>query len=387
VDNRSPTPSSSLIPAFSGFIHNMDSEVAKGTQLINVSHGYVFSTMPVQIFPDPVRDTHDMNPIIRIQHLSKIFSGAKEVIAVQDVSAEVEKGEIFGLLGPNGAGKTTLIRILTTLMRPTSGHAFVGPFEITEEPEKVRSIIGVCPQTGTLDPELTAWENLDFYGKLLGMEDQDRKKRIPELLMMIGLQNRAHSLVQTFSGGMKRKLEIVRAFIHRPLILFLDEPTIGLDPESRREVWEQVRILKAEGTTIILTTHYMDEAEHLCDRVALMDAGKLIILDTPDNLKKAMPEGDLIEVRTDGITEDLLKGIGSLSQVLDVEERGNQVRISARDGSGTLPEIISVFEKNGKKIAAISIHSPSLEDVFIYFTGRRLSESSEGVTSPGGKQR
>ncbi|MDD1677767.1 MAG: ATP-binding cassette domain-containing protein [Methanomicrobiales archaeon] len=308
------------------------------------------------------------------------------MIAVQDVSAEVEKGEIFGLLGPNGAGKTTLIRILTTLIRPTSGHAFVGSYEVTKEPEKVRSIIGVCPQTGTLDPELTAWENLDFYGKLLGMEDHYRRKRIPELLAMIGLQNRAHFLVQTFSGGMKRKLEIVRAFIHRPLILFLDEPTIGLDPESRREVWEQVRTLKGEGTTIILTTHYMDEAEHLCDRVALMDMGKLIVLDTPDNLKKAMPEGDLIEMRTESVTEDLLTGVRSLSHVLNVQGSGNLVRISARDGSGTLPEIISVFEKNKKRIAAISIHSPSLEDVFIHFTGRRLSESSEGAVPQGGGQ-
>jgi ABC-2 type transport system ATP-binding protein len=343
--------------------------------------------MPAEPSAGPARASPPPDPIIRIRNLSKIFAGAKEVIAVQDVSADVEKGEIFGLLGPNGAGKTTLIRILTTLMRPTSGRAFVGPYEVTDEPEKVRSIIGVCPQTGTLDPELTAWENLDFYGKLLGMEDPERNRRIPELLDMIGLQNRAHSLVSTFSGGMKRKLEIVRAFIHHPLILFLDEPTIGLDPESRREVWEQVRNLKAEGTTIILTTHYMDEAEHLCDRVALMDMGKLIILDTPDNLKKAMPEGDLIEMRTEGTTEELLHGLRSLPRVLNVRESGNLVRISARDGSGTLPDIISVFEKNGKKIAGISIHSPSLEDVFIYFTGRRLSESAEGAAVAGGVRR
>jgi ABC-2 type transport system ATP-binding protein len=333
------------------------------------------------------RSPHASDPIIRIQHLSKIFSGAKQVIAVQDMSTEVEKGEIFGLLGPNGAGKTTVIRILTTLIKPTSGHAYVGPYEVMEQPEKVRAIIGVCPQTGTLDPELTAWENLDFYGKLTGMGDQDRKKRIPELLEMIGLQSRAHFLVQTFSGGMKRKLEIVRAFIHHPLILFLDEPTIGLDPESRREVWEQVRNLKAEGTTIIMTTHYMDEAEHLCDRVALMDMGKLIILDTPDNLKKAMPEGDLIEMRTEGITEDLLNGVRSLPRVLNVQGNGNLVRISARDGSGTLPEIISVFERNGKRILNISIHSPSLEDVFVYFTGRRLTDSGEGTVTPPGGQR
>lgn len=337
--------------------------------------------------PGTTRISSSAESIIRIQNLSKIFAGSKKVVAVQGVTAVVYKGEIFGLLGPNGAGKTTLIRILTTLMRPTSGQAYVGPYEVTEEPEKVRSIIGVCPQTGTLDPELTAWENLDFYGKLLGMDDSHRRKRIPELLGMIGLQNRAHSLVQTFSGGMKRKLEIVRAFIHRPLILFLDEPTIGLDPESRREVWQQVRNLKDEGTTIILTTHYMDEAEHLCDRVALMDMGKLVILDTPENLKKAMPEGDLIEMRTDGITDVLVAGVRSLPQVLNVQGSGNVMRISARDGSGTLPRIISVFEENKKQIVGISIHSPSLEDVFIHFTGRRLSESGEGATSAEGVSR
>jgi ABC-2 type transport system ATP-binding protein len=318
------------------------------------------------------------HPIIRIRHLTKIFRGAKEVTAVQDVTADIYQQEIFGLLGPNGAGKTTIIRILTTLMQPTSGSAFVGPYEVTRDPEKIRGIIGVCPQTGTLDPELTAQENLSFYGKLLGMNEQERKKRIPELLAMVDLENRKDSLVQTFSGGMKRKLEIVRAFIHHPLILFLDEPTIGLDPESRRDVWEQIRNLNAEGTTIILTTHYMDEAEHLCDRIALMDDGKLITLDTPENLKKAMPEGDLIEVQTDGVTDTLVTGIRSLPNVLSVQSGNNRMYIGARDGSGTLPAIIAVFEKQRKKVMSISIHSPSLEDVFIHFTGRRLSESTGG---------
>jgi ABC-2 type transport system ATP-binding protein len=202
--------------------------------------------------------------VIRIEHLTKTFQDKQRTVtAVDDVTFDVKRGEIFGLLGPNGAGKSTLIRILTTLMRPTSGTAFVDVYEITKDPEKIRGIIGVCPQNSTLDNELTAYDNLEFYGKLEDVDDRILPDRIWELLSMVGLTDRAHMKVQTFSGGMKRKLEIVRAFIHRPLILFLDEPTIGLDPESRREVWQQIETLNKENTTIILTTHYMDEAEKL----------------------------------------------------------------------------------------------------------------------------
>ena len=203
--------------------------------------------------------------IIRIEHVVKTFTSRnKTVIAVNDVSFTVKRGEIFGLLGPNGAGKSTLIRILTTLLTPTSGTACLDTYEITRDPEKVRTIIGVCPQNSTLDVELTAYDNLDFYGKLVNVPDAILDKRIWELLEMTGLTDRAHMRVGTFSGGMRRKLEIVRAFIHHPLILFLDEPTIGLDPEARREVWQQIAVLNKEKTTIILTTHYMDEAEKLC---------------------------------------------------------------------------------------------------------------------------
>ena len=240
--------------------------------------------------------------IIRIEHLTKIFSNHQVVTAVNDVSFEVLKGEIFGLLGPNGAGKSTIIRILTTLMKPSSGIAYVGPFEVTRDEEEVRGIIGVCPQNSTLDIELTAYDNLEFYGKLLNVDERMLDGRIWELLGMAGLTDRAHSRVSTFSGGMRRKLEIVRAFLHRPLILFLDEPTIGLDPQSRREVWEQISILNTEQTTIILTTHYMDEAEQLCDRIAFIEGGRLISLDTPENLKKMIPDGGAhrYRVREDG---------------------------------------------------------------------------------------
>jgi ABC-2 type transport system ATP-binding protein len=319
--------------------------------------------------------------IIRIEHISKVFSNHQEVVAVNDVSFTVRKGEIFGLLGPNGAGKSTLIRILTTLMKPTSGTAFVDNYEITEEPEKVRSIIGVCPQNSTLDLELTAFDNLDFYGRLQNINEKDLKPRIWQLLEMAGLSGRADVKAGTFSGGMRRKLEIVRAFIHHPLILFLDEPTIGLDPESRREVWMQISLLNTEQTTIILTTHYMDEAEKLCDRLAFMDGGRLISLDTPENLKHAMPRGDLLEIGYDVLNEEVLPAIRSHSQVSAVEVKDRKVLISAHQGSSILPIILDDFERFSIKITTISIRSPSLEDVFIYLTGKNLEQSEN--SKPG----
>src|SRR5512137_347306 len=197
----------------------------------------------------------DTASIIRIDHITKIFyEKNRSVTAVDDVSLEVRRGEIFGLLGPNGAGKSTLIRMLTTLLRPTSGTACVDTYDIIRDPEEIRSIIGVCPQNSTLDIELTAYDNLEFYGKLVNVPDHSLDARIWQLLEMTDLSDRAFTRVSTFSGGMRRKLEIVRAFIHHPLILFLDEPTIGLDPEARREVWQQIAVLNKEKTTIILTT-------------------------------------------------------------------------------------------------------------------------------------
>jgi len=315
----------------------------------------------------------DGTAIIRIDHLSKIFRNkTKTVIAVNDISFEVMKGEIFGLLGSNGAGKSTLIRILTTLLSPTSGNAFVNNYDITKDPEKIRAIIGVCPQNYTSDNELTAYQNLEFYGKLQNVPENILPDRIMELLNMAGLADRAYMPVSTFSGGMKRKLEIVRAFIHKPLILFLDEPTIGLDPEARREVWQQILMLNAERTTIILTTHYMDEAEKLCGRITFVDHGSLIALDTMENLRKLIPAGDLIEISVnhmDPLAEEAIRNVSLVNAVSVIE---HNITISATNGSRVLPAIIAVFERYAIPIISISIRSPSLEDVFIYVTGKGL---------------
>ena len=330
----------------------------------------------------------DTGSIIRIDHITKIFfEKNRTVTAVDDITLDVRRGEIFGLLGPNGAGKSTLIRVLTTLLRPTSGTACVDTFDIIRDPEKIRSIIGVCPQNSTLDVELTAYDNLEFYGKLVNVDDSILDQRIWELLKMTELTDRAHMKVQTFSGGMRRKLEIVRAFIHHPLILFLDEPTIGLDPEARHEVWQQIAKLNEEKTTIILTTHYMDEAEKLCNRIAFVDKGRLIALDVLDNLKQLIPAGDLIEIGFDRIDNRIPPALREIALINSVEEKDQRVIISAKNGSRILPEIVAVFEKCSVPMTSISIRSPSLEDVFIHLTGKKLDDglNHETKTAHGGR--
>jgi ABC-2 type transport system ATP-binding protein len=321
--------------------------------------------------------------IIRIDHLTKIFREKnRSVTAVDDVTLEIRRGEIFGLLGPNGAGKSTLIRMLTTLLRPTGGTACVDSYDIIRNPEKIRSIIGVCPQNSTLDVELTAYDNLEFYGKLVNVDDHIMDMRIWQLLAMADLTDRAHMKIQTLSGGMRRKLEIVRAFIHHPLILFLDEPTIGLDPEARHEVWEQIAKLNEERTTIILTTHYMDEAEKLCNRIAFVDKGRLIALDILENLKQLIPAGDLIEIGFDTINEGLLPVLKQNIHINAVEVKGQKLIVSAKNGSRLLPEIIAVFEKFSTPMTSISIRSPSLEDVFIHLTGKKLDDGENHEQKP-----
>jgi ABC-2 type transport system ATP-binding protein len=314
----------------------------------------------------------DSPDIILIQDITKIFQNKQSVTAVDHVSFAVQRGEIFGLLGPNGAGKSTLIRILTTLMQPTSGTACVDRYAVGKDNEQIRNIIGVCPQNSTLDVELTAYDNLDFYGNLLNVDENVLPERIWELLDMVDLTDRAYMPVKTFSGGMRRKLEIVRAFLHHPLILFLDEPTIGLDPESRREVWQQISLLNTENTTIILTTHYMDEAEKLCSRIAFMNQGRLVALDTPENLKKVIPTGDLIEIGFMSLDPAVIPVIRNREDVHSVEVEGQLLRISVRNGSQVLPVVLADLEQYTVKVLSITIRAPSLEDVFIFLTGTVL---------------
>ena len=242
---------------------------------------------------------------ITVSGITKKFG---TITAVDDVSFEVAEGEFFGFLGPNGAGKTTLIRMLTTLLKPTAGKAVVACCDVAKEPAAVRRGIGVVPQAMTSDLDLTGYENMDIYGRFYGIRSRERKERISYLLEMVGLTSRSNDLVATYSGGMRRRLEIARVLVHKPEILFLDEPTIGLDPQSRRVVWGLLqKLMEDNSLTIFLTTHYMEEAEALCNRVVIIDSGKIIVLGTPEELKSQIPGNDIISLSLASLPEDIIE--------------------------------------------------------------------------------
>lgn len=315
-----------------------------------------------------------MKYIIETFDLTKEFNG---LVAVNSINLKVREGEIYGFLGPNGAGKTTTINMLCTLLKPTKGTALVNGYDILKEPSEVRKSIGIVPQESVLESELTAMENLRFHAELYKMPKKEIEERIDECLKLVGLEKRANDKVATFSGGMRRRLEIVRAFLHRPKIIIMDEPTVGLDPQTRRRIWEYILNLnKEESVTIFLTTHYMEEADFLCHRVGIIDFGKLLACDTPANLKDMLGKGDIIEVE---VTEKrkFLKAIASMKP--KVLEDG-RIRIVGR-GEETIPKIIKAAEKTNTKIIHLSVREPTLEDVFIHYTGRAIRESTEDIRS------
>ncbi len=331
---------------------------------------------------------------IQAREITKRFGS---FTAVDRVSFEVRRGELFGLLGPNGAGKTTLSRMLTTLIVPTAGQGFVAGFDVARAPARVREAIGVIPQALTSDLDLTGWENVDIYGGMYNLARRVRRERARHLIHLVGLTERANDLVQTYSGGMRRRLEIARGLIHSPEVLFLDEPTIGLDPQSRRAVWDLLEQLRREtGLTISLTTHYMDEAETLCDRIAIVDGGKIIAIGTPAELKAMVKGSDHIELEVQGDAERIMMMLRAQPGVLEATRSGEgQIVISADDGAHVMPKIIGEIETAGAKVTSIKLERMSLEDVFIRFTGRRLRDeparrggffsSSFGMPMPPGR--
>jgi ABC-2 type transport system ATP-binding protein len=297
------------------------------------------------------------------------------VTAVDNVSFDVMEGEIFGFLGPNGAGKTTLIRMLTTLLKPTDGNAMVGCCDVVKEPEKVRRQIGVVPQAMTSDLDLTGYENMDIYGRFYGISSRERKERIKYILDMVGLTARAHNLVASYSGGMRRRLEVARVLVHQPRILFLDEPTIGLDPQSRHVVWDFLRkLIGGDSMTVFLTTHYMEEAEALCNRVAIIDSGKIIVIGSPDELKSQIPGNDIISLAFENLSEDIVERIKALTFVHNVNIEDNNLRVYVDNGAVNLPQLIDEVKSFGGKILSATVHEQSLEDVFIHYTGKTIRE-------------
>lgn len=307
--------------------------------------------------------------------VSEITKRFGSVTAVDHVSFEVDEGEFFGFLGPNGAGKTTLIRMLTTLLKPTSGKAVVSCCDVAEEPAEVRKHIGVVPQAMTSDLDLTGYENMDIYGRFYGIRAQERKERIKYLLEMVGLTSRANDLVATYSGGMRRRLEVARVLVHRPALLFLDEPTIGLDPQSRHVVWDFLKkLIEGDSMTIFLTTHYMEEAEALCGRVAIIDSGKIIAMGSLAELKADIPGNDIILLTVGNISQELIAMIGKLSFVHKVNAEVDALRIYVDNGAKNLPLLIDEVRASGGTVLSATIHEQSLEDVFIHYTGKSIRE-------------
>jgi len=304
--------------------------------------------------------------IVEVRSLVKKFNG---LVAVDEVSFDVRRGEIFGFLGPNGAGKTTTINIMCTLMRPTAGHCTVNGFDIGTHQNEVRESIGLVFQDPSLDDRLTARENLEFHAYVYHVPRAVREKRIEELLDLVTLSDRAEDRVETFSGGMKRRLEIARGLLHYPKVLFLDEPTIGLDPQTRNYIWDYIEELKKrEGITIFLTTHYMEESEH-CDRIAIIDLGKIIALDTPEELKNTVG-GDVIKIKTVD-DEKAIQELKTLYPDIELLPDPECFCFEVDKGEEFIPDFIRRF---GVKILSINLHRPTLEDVFLKLTGKEIRE-------------
>ena len=313
-------------------------------------------------------------PVIKVEKLTKKFG---DLTAVDAISLEIEEGGIFGLLGPNGAGKTTTISMLSTTLKPTSGTATVNGFDIRDKEDDVRKSIGIVFQDQSLDEELTAKENMDFHGRLYRIPKDVREKRTEELLKLVGLYERKDTLVKTFSGGMRRRLEIARGLLHQPKVLFLDEPTLGLDPQTRNYLWQYIRKLnKEKGITLILTTHYMDEADKLCEKIAIIDQGKIVALDTPAMLKDRIG-GDFIVIQT-AQAKRLHSRVEKLPWVKHAKDHDGTVKINVSAAEKHIAAITEIASKNGVAIDSISIHKPNLEDVFLHFTGKSIREEEAG---------
>jgi len=318
---------------------------------------------------------------IKVENLTKKFN---DFTAVDSISFTVEKGEIFGLLGPNGAGKTTTINVLSTMLEKTSGHAELAGFDVSRHKDDVRRSIGVVFQDPALESKLTGRENLEFHSMMYGIPKKEREERIAEVLELVELTDKADTLVEKYSGGMKRRLEIARGLIHRPKVLFLDEPTLGLDAQTRRHIWEYVKKLNQDiGTTIILTTHYMEEADFLCHRVAIIDHGKIAALDTPEKLKEVLG-GDVISLQVSGDTTGFLKKVGEFQWVKSIKPHDGFVDLSVENGEKRIAEIVCLAPQYSVAVTSVNLHHPSLEDVFLNFTGKTIREQEGDIL---GRQR
>jgi len=314
---------------------------------------------------------------IEVEKLTKCFG---DFCAVNALSFTVDHGEVFGLLGPNGAGKSTLIRMLTTLVPPTSGRARVNGHDVLESANAVRQSIGVIPQAMTSDLDLSAEENLSIYAKLYGIPREKRRRTIRELAAAVDLLPWLDKPVRTFSGGMRRRLEIARGLVHEPRIFFLDEPTTGLDPVSRVAVWEMLSRLKRErDLTILVTTHYMDEADKLCDRIAIVDHGTLVALDSPLKLKASIPGKNVLEVSLSSVPPGWMETVMVLPDVAEVKADDHVFRISSNNGPRTTVALMEAARQAGLVVTSLSVQSTTLDDVFVHYTGHQLRDALQST--------
>ena len=305
--------------------------------------------------------------MIEIESLTKRF---EDVVAVDSLTLTIADGEFFGLLGPNGAGKSTTLLMLTTLLAPTSGTARVNGFDVVSQAGLVRRSIGIVFQDPSSDDTLTGYENLKLHGMLYGMPAALREERVREVLALVDLTERKDTIVKHYSGGMRRRLELARGLMHRPRVLFLDEPTLGLDPQSRDHIWTYVeRLVREERTTVVLTTHYMEEADRLCSRLAIIDHGRIVALDSPANLKRVVG-GDVVTL---GVRDPKLDAVNALGFVDRMERRDGVVQLTVRDAKDRLPAIMQAIGT----VESVEVRPASLDDVFMHYTGREIRESSE----------
>jgi len=319
-----------------------------------------------------------MTPAIDVRNIVKTYG---KFTAVKGLSFDVEEGEIFGLLGPNGAGKSTLIRMMVTLLPPTSGTAVINGFDIVKQADGVRRSIGVIPQAMTTDLELSVEENLLIFAKLYGVPREKRQRLIPELLEFVELTQWKDAQVKNLSGGMRRRVEIARGLVHEPRIFFLDEPTTGLDPVSRVNVWEMLQRIKSERQlTILLTTHYMDEADKLCDRIAIVDHGELKALDTPTKLKLAVPSNNVLEVNFASPPSGWGDRLQALPGVESVTSEDSVFRISSKNGPATTMAMLDAAAAAGITVNALAVQSTTLDDVFVHYTGRALRDALQDAS-------
>jgi ABC-2 type transport system ATP-binding protein len=316
----------------------------------------------------------EAEPIIETVDLVKTYPGT-DFRAVDGLNLRVGMGEVYGLLGPNGAGKTTTVGVLTTRVIPSGGQAFVGGIDVVAHPTLAKQMIGVVSQQNTLDRQLTSWENLYFHGRLFGMGTRESKQMADELLEKFQLSRFAKASVYALSGGMAQRLMVARAIFHRPAVLFLDEPTAGLDPQGRLALWDLLRDLNSQGQTIMLTTHYMEEADKLCDRVAIMDHGKILALDTPDELKRSVEADTIVTVKSDGDPEAMAAAFTRrIDEVTRARTVPGGVELHVKGADRLVPRVVEAAEAEGFALADLSVAEPTLETVFIGLTGKDLRD-------------